>query len=65
MLWDFKSFYHSSSIQEIKHVLRPNSSFLKFEARKEVLNNIDNLCIQTDAKKNIQPPKYLRNCGLM
>ena len=33
MLWDLKSFYHSKSIQEIKHVLRLNSRFLKFEAR--------------------------------
>ena len=30
----FKLFYHSSSIQEMKHVLRPTSRFLKFEARK-------------------------------
>ena len=35
MLWDFKLFYHSSSIQEMKHVLRPNSRFLKFEARNK------------------------------
>ena len=35
MLWDFKLFYRSSSIIEIKHVLRPNSRFLKFEARIE------------------------------
>ena len=35
MLWDFKVFYRSSSIKEIKHVLRPNSRFLKFEARIE------------------------------
>ena len=35
MLWDFKLFYHSSSIQEMKHVLKPNSRFLKFEARNK------------------------------
>ena len=40
MLWDLKSFYHSSSIQEIKHVLRFNSRFLKFEARREVFHDI-------------------------
>ena len=55
MLWDLKSFYHSSSIQEIKHVLRLNSPFLKFEARREVLNDIGNL----SKPKNIQPPKHL------
>ena len=33
MLWNFNLFYQSSSIQEMKHVLRPNSRFLKFEAR--------------------------------
>ena len=43
MLWDLKLFYHSSSIQEMKHVLRPNSRFLKFEARN-VLNDIGNYC---------------------
>ena len=35
MLWDFKLFYHSSFIQGMKHVLRPNSHFLKFKARNE------------------------------
>ena len=34
MLWNFNLFYHSSSIQEMKHVLRPNSRVLKFEARQ-------------------------------
>ena len=33
MLWDFKLFYLSSSIPEVKLVLRPRSRFLKFEAR--------------------------------
>ena len=33
MLWNFNLFYHSSSIQEMNHVLRPNSRFLKLEAR--------------------------------
>ena len=61
MLWDLKSFYLSSSIQEIKHDLRLNSRFLKFEARREVLNDIGNL----SKPKNIQPPKQLWNCGLM
>ena len=37
MLWNFNLFYHSSSIQEMKHVLRPNSRFLKFEARNNSL----------------------------
>ena len=36
MLRDFKCSYHSSFIQEMKHVLRPNSRFLKFEARNEL-----------------------------
>ena len=44
VLWDFKLFYHSSSIQEMKHVLRSNSRFLKFEARTDVLNDIGNHC---------------------
>ena len=30
----FKLFYRSSSIHEMKHVLRPNSRFLKSEARR-------------------------------
>ena len=55
MLWDLKSFYHSSSIKEIKHVLRLNSRFLKFEARRDVSNDIGNL----SKPKNIQPPKHL------
>ena len=35
MLWDFKLFYHNSSIQEMKHVLKPNSPFLQFQAHNE------------------------------
>ena len=45
MLWDFKLFhrYGSSSLQEMKHVFRPNSRFLKFKARNESMNrNIEN-----------------------
>ena len=32
MLWDFKLSHNSSSIDEMKYLLRPNSCFLKFEA---------------------------------
>ena len=50
MLWNFNLFYHSSSIQEMKHVLRPNSRFLKVEARN---NSLNGYCqpLQTDDKK--------------
>ena len=37
MLWNFKLFYHNSSIQEMKHVLRPKSRFLKLETRSSSL----------------------------
>ena len=37
MLWNFNLFYHSSSIQEMKRVMRPNSRFLKVEARNNSL----------------------------
>ena len=39
MLWNFNLFYHSSSIQEMKHVLRPKSRFLKLEACNNCLNH--------------------------
>jgi len=35
MLWDFELHYNNSSIQNIKHVLRCNSRFLKLEARNK------------------------------
>ena len=54
MLWDFKLFYHSNSVQEMKHVFRSNLRFLKFEARN-VLNDIGNRC--KPIIKNIQRPK--------
>ena len=56
MLWDFKLFYHSSSVQEMKHVLRLNSSFLKFEARNKSENDVGNRC--QPMIKSIQPPKH-------
>ena len=47
MLWDFKLFYRSSSIPEMKrHVLRPNSRFPKFvmKSSRRVLNDNGNRC---------------------
>ena len=35
MLWDFELLYNNISIQNRKHVLRRNSSFLKLEARNK------------------------------
>ena len=55
MLWDFKLFCRRSSIQKMKHVLRPNSRFLKFETRNESRNDIGNRC--KPMIKKIQPPK--------
>ena len=55
MSWDFELLYHNSSIQEKRHVLRPNSCFLEFEASNKS-NDIDNRC--KPMIKNIQPPKY-------
>ena len=43
MLWDIKLSYHSSSIQEMKHVLTPNSCFLKFEAGNTVSLKINDM----------------------
>ena len=51
MLWDFELFYHNSSIQEMKYVLRSNSPFLKFELR-----NIGNP--SKPMIRNTEPPKY-------
>ena len=58
MLCDFKLFYRSSSIQKMKHVLRPNLQFLKFEACNTVLNDIYNRC--EPMIHSIQPPKHTK-----
>ena len=48
----FKLFYHSSSIQNMKHVLRPNSKLAKII----VLNDIANRC--KPMIKKLRPPKH-------